>query len=201
MTKRDILPYRVLIVDDEKGESGFGEQAKIQLELEEFEVVHALTWDEAKALLVKYSFDIVVVDLQLRGPEDGIRVVEEIRRKDSRQTIVLVTGDDSYLDRTLRSYGDTFTAWPVHFWSKIGAKLKFVEAMREASMLVDPFRRALRLSQAAGLDKATFEIDGEEMTVAQILDLPRATAFLNRTMRESLDTLLLELVYKRRSKK
>ena len=148
-------------------------------------------------LLENEFFDIVVIDLQLRGPEDGIAVMEEIRTKDPRQTIVLVTGDDRYLDLSLREYGDTFTSWPVLFWSKIGARLKFVEAIREASMLVDPLRRALRLIRGAGLERGTFEIDGKQMTVDEILASPRATAFLNRAMRESLDTLLLDIVSRR----
>ncbi len=43
MPKADILPYSVLIIDDEEDVSGWGDAAKATLELEEFEVTHVVS--------------------------------------------------------------------------------------------------------------------------------------------------------------
>ncbi len=109
-----------------------------------------------------------------------------------------MTGNKDYLDLPIRDYGETFTSGPVSFHSKVGSK-KLTEAVREASNRVDPLQRAMRLSSAAGLSGWTVEVDGQTLTMEQVMRSPHATAFLERSLRESLNTLLLELAQDRKT--
>jgi CheY-like chemotaxis protein len=71
------LKARILVVDDE--ESLRDSIGKI-LELHGFEVETASGAEEAIQMLSATAFDVVLTDLRMTGPEDGLRVVRAVRQ-------------------------------------------------------------------------------------------------------------------------
>src|SRR5439155_12764417 len=96
------------------------------------------------------------------------------------QPIILVSGSEGYLDAPISRYADALATGPVSFFNKLG-NVDFIDAAREASNRVDPLRRALRLMVDAKLGSQVFEVDGERMTVADILQSAKASDSLGRT--------------------
>lgn len=80
---------KVLIVDDEPA---CGDSARLLLSLEDFNVRVAASGDEAVDIATDFCPDVVIVDWLLRGPLDGLEVVEALRRFNPRLQVVLVTG-------------------------------------------------------------------------------------------------------------
>src|SRR6266436_8738963 len=140
----NVLPYEVLVVDDEQREGSWGETTKIQLEMFEFKVDHVYTIEDAIASIRKKSYDIFMIDLFLQSPKSGIDLQRELRQMGLRQPIILVTGQRDYLSQPLSNYADTLSQGPVQFYDK-SSRLDLVEVVREVSNRVDPIRRSFRL--------------------------------------------------------
>jgi DNA-binding NtrC family response regulator len=191
LNKSDILPYKVLIIDDQMGPSGFGQAAKIRLEMAEFQVDHTRSWQEARTRLNEVDYDIVLIDLNLQAPEDGLQALDDLRKEGHHQPVVLATGNESYLDRPIRDYSQALASGAVIFFNKLGSG-DIVAIVREASNRVDSLRRALSLMRGAFGD-LEFEVDDQTMTIDQILRSPKAHELLSRALRESLNALLLDL--------
>ena len=189
-----MLPYKVLIIDDQRGASSWGQVAKAELELHEFVVVHVDSWGMAEEAIAKADFDIIVIDLDLESPQDGLELLKVLRGRGHSQPIVLATGNSSYLDRPVRDYGEALASGPVVFYSKL-EDVDFLSLVRESSNQVDSLKRALRLMREAGLGSAEFTVDGTEMTVDEILRSRPATDSLSRSLRESLNMLILQLAH------
>ena len=80
---------KVLIVDDEHA---CCDSVRLLLSLENFDVRVASSGDEAEQAAASFLPDVVIVDWLLRGPKDGLEVVEALRRFNPRLQAVLVTG-------------------------------------------------------------------------------------------------------------
>ena len=79
---------RILVVDDEQG---LRDLLQMTLEMESYEVKTACNGLEALALLEKEKFQLVITDVMM-PKMDGIKLLEEIKKKDSQIKVIVVTG-------------------------------------------------------------------------------------------------------------
>jgi CheY-like chemotaxis protein len=79
---------RILVVDDEKD---VREVLRDFLEIEGFEVFEAAEGKSALEIARKHSFDVVLTDLSMPGP-DGFGVLKEIRRIRPEAAVLIFTG-------------------------------------------------------------------------------------------------------------
>jgi DNA-binding response OmpR family regulator len=85
---------RILIVDDMRAVSeGFERLLRPAGAVTQV----AATFDEACRALADYTFDIVLLDLNLNG-QSGVPIADAARGLPSPPTVVVVTGDPKYLD-------------------------------------------------------------------------------------------------------
>ncbi len=78
----------VLVVDDE---AAIRLLCKVNLELDGFRVVEAASLDEARTLLEAEPVAVVLLDLHV-GREDGETLIDEIRGREPRLPVVVVSG-------------------------------------------------------------------------------------------------------------
>ena len=81
--------YSILLVEDE---FHINELLKETLEKEGYGCVQAFSGTEARMLLEKYQYDVVLLDLMLPGIP-GEEVLKEVRRHGKTPTIVLTAKD------------------------------------------------------------------------------------------------------------
>jgi DNA-binding NtrC family response regulator len=186
------LPYNVIIIDDSTGPASWGANTKANLEDYEFAVTHASTIHEANNEIARLSYDIIIVDLALQSPTNGIEFFNDLRNRGLTQPIILVSGASDYLIRPISDYADALASGPVSFYDKRSSK-DFVQVVREVSSRVDPIRRVLRLMKDAGLGEKTFTVQERVYTVAELLQSSPTSDELVRALRESLYALVLEL--------
>ncbi len=79
---------RILVIDDEPG---LREYVRVTLEREGHEVEEARDGNEGLAACDREPVDLALVDL-IMPRKDGVRTIEEIRKRHPRTTIVVVTG-------------------------------------------------------------------------------------------------------------
>src|SRR2546422_4353509 len=164
-----LLPYQVLVVDDEQREASWGETAKIQLEQFEFVVDHVYTPTNAIAQIKLKPYDIFIIDLFLQSSESGIDLQKRIRELGLRQPIILVTGQRDYLSQPLSNFADSLAQGPIQFYDK-SSRIDLLEVVREVANRVDPIRRSFKLMMEAGLGSKEFNVSGKSYTVAQLLE-------------------------------
>lgn len=86
---------RILLVEDEEN---IRELVKLNLELEDYEVVCAENGRDALQFFKTQHFDLIVLDIML--PEiDGFQVCEQIRLTNTETPIIMLTAKDSAMDR------------------------------------------------------------------------------------------------------
>jgi DNA-binding NtrC family response regulator len=187
-----LLPYDVLLIDDQPGPTSWGQITKSLLEDYEYKVKHVTSVNEAKQEIFRLAYDILIIDLDLQSPIDGIDLQKELRSIGLRQPIILVSGNIDYLQRPIADYADALALGPISFYDK-RSRIGFVGVVREVSNRVDPIRRVLRLMRDAGLGDKTFNIEGRQYSVKEILEAPLSSDDLVRSLRESLYALMLEL--------
>ncbi|MHB8641427.1 MAG: response regulator [Gaiellaceae bacterium] len=78
----------VLVVDDEKG---IRLVCRVNLEVDGFRVFEAGTIDEAREVLASEDVRVALIDVHL-GSADGLELVRELRRREPRRAIALLTG-------------------------------------------------------------------------------------------------------------
>jgi len=186
-----VLPYDVLIVDDQTGPQSWGAIIKQLLEEHEFNVTHVSTIEQANMEISRVAYDIFVIDLDLQSPKTGMDLQIELRKKGLRQPVILVSGVLDFLSRPISEYSDVLALGPVSFYDK-RSRRGFLEVVREVSNRVDPIRRVLRLMKDAGLEKRVFRVHDKDYTVGEILESSLTSDDLVRTLRESLYALMLE---------
>jgi two-component system OmpR family response regulator len=98
----------VLVVDDEPAMRLL---CRVNLELEGYRVVEAGSLDEARALLEREPVAIVLLDLQV-GLERGGALLDEIRARDVRIPVVVVTGSADVDTGELKVDADAVLAKP-----------------------------------------------------------------------------------------
>ena len=101
--------YSILLVEDE---FHINELLKETLEKEGYGCVQAFSGTEARMLLEKYQYDVVILDLMLLGIP-GEEVLKEVRRHGKAPTIVLTAKDtiDSKVE-FLRNGADDYITKP-----------------------------------------------------------------------------------------
>jgi DNA-binding NtrC family response regulator len=154
--------------------------------------MHVTSVDQAKQEISRIAYDILIIDLDLQSPVDGIDLHKELRNIGLRQPIILVSGNIDYLQRPIADYADALALGPVSFYDK-RSKRSFVDVVREVSNRVDPIRRVLRLMREAGLGEKAFTIEGRQYSIREILEASLSSDDLVRSLRESLYALMLEL--------
>lgn len=91
------MPYKILLVDDEKG---LVKGLSHTLQREGFEVIAAYNGREALQLFERHALDLVILDLML--PEiDGLNVCRRLRKK-SKIPIIMLTAKGDDVDRIVR---------------------------------------------------------------------------------------------------
>jgi DNA-binding NtrC family response regulator len=98
----------VLVVDDEPAMRLL---CRVNLELEGYRVVEAGSLDEARALLEREPVAVVLLDLQV-GLERGGALLDEIRARDVRIPVVVVTGSADVDTGELKVDADAVLAKP-----------------------------------------------------------------------------------------
>lgn len=86
---------RVLVVEDDPT---LAEGATATIARMGCDVVLARGGESASALIVNEDFDLMVLDIGLPGI-DGLRLLEQVRRNDSKSAVILLTARDSLEDR------------------------------------------------------------------------------------------------------
>ncbi len=79
---------RILVIDDEPG---LREYVRAVLEKEGHEVEEARDGNEGLAACDRQPVDLALVDL-IMPKKDGVRTIEELRKRHARTAIVVVTG-------------------------------------------------------------------------------------------------------------
>jgi DNA-binding response OmpR family regulator len=96
-TSDDVRPVRVLFVDPDLDTR---ESARVQLQDAGFLPVTAASAVEALALLDALVVDVVVTEIYMPD-EDGIELIQDIRRRRAKLPIVAVAGDGPRHDRAV----------------------------------------------------------------------------------------------------
>ncbi len=90
-TKRN---YKILIIEDV---SSWQKAFKRYLKDEPFDIFIATNYEETLALAEAYSFDLLILDINLSGVPhniDGLRVANKILQKNNKVKVVIVSGID-----------------------------------------------------------------------------------------------------------
>ena len=89
MTPTAQIAYRALLVDNDNAVRAMMTRA---LELKGFEVVGAASLTEALRHIVTESFDVLITDLHVPNPTDGLAVVTAMRHSQPEAVTMLVSG-------------------------------------------------------------------------------------------------------------
>ena len=192
MRDSNVLPYKVLIYDDEVGISAWGKLTAAELRNYEFEVIDVSEWDSALTAISENHVDIVIVDLDLNRPEDGLEFLKVLRAKKQAVPVILATGNNEYSNRPIRTYADALASGPVMFYLK-NSSVELIDLVREASNRVDPVRRSLALMSASGMGNEEFRVDEQVYTVDDLLVSNEKTDSMMRGLREALQELVFEM--------
>ena len=101
---------RILLVEDEEN---IREVIKLNLEMDNFDVVECDNGKDAVKISQEQHFDLVILDVML--PEmNGFEVCEQIRLSDTTMPIIFLTAKDTALDRItgLKKGGDDYLVKP-----------------------------------------------------------------------------------------
>ncbi|HEX3002771.1 MAG TPA: response regulator transcription factor [Angustibacter sp.] len=93
-----ISARRVLVVEDE---ASLVDLARLYLERDGYVVDVAIDVDSAERALRAHRPDVVLLDIGLPGPRDGIDLVRTLRARDDWTPVVFVTARDDEVDRIL----------------------------------------------------------------------------------------------------
>jgi two-component system, NtrC family, response regulator HydG len=90
-TNRKPSPTRghILIVDDDRF---FTKVLKIILTGETFEVSCAASLSEARELVLRKPFDAIISDLRIPDGDDGLTLLQELRKKGDSIPFIMLTG-------------------------------------------------------------------------------------------------------------
>jgi len=166
---------------------------KRNLERAGLEVHTASSAVEAYTMVSKGHFDIIVIDMNLGARESGDAVANRLRGLGFSQPIVLASGDDAQLARPIGEFASILSVGPTHFHTK-NESGPLATTVMEASRMVDPIRRSLRLMKEAGFGATKFRIDSKVYTVDDLLNPERTNQEVLAQLRESLHSLLVEFI-------
>ena len=117
---------RILVVDDEESIRFTFENF---LSEEGYDVTTAVNYNDALAVLDQKEFDLIIIDIILGG-KTGLDLVEEIRARDLRCQVVIITAAP-----TAESVSDAFKKDVFEYISKPVYKDELLRVTREALSL------------------------------------------------------------------
>jgi len=103
---------RILLVEDEEN---IREVVKLNLELEEYEVVTSANGKDALKKIEEQHFDLLILDVMLPDV-DGFQICEQVRLSNMEVPIMFLTAKDTSLDRIngLKRGADDYLTKPFH---------------------------------------------------------------------------------------
>ena len=153
-------PMHTLVVDDEEGIRFFVERV---LRSEGHQVVSAASGEEALDRLRDMHFELVMLDLQLGGRVDGLRVLEAIRWRWPDAIVLIITGQGT-LDSAVTAIRERVD----------GFLLKPVEPAELRRAVTEALERRRRLSDSVKeqdepqvIERGPFSVDLKKHTVSR----------------------------------
>lgn len=103
---------RILLVEDEEN---IREVVKLNLELEEYEVITSDNGKDALKKIEEQHFDLLILDVMLPDV-DGFQICEQVRLSNMEVPIIFLTAKDTSLDRItgLKKGADDYLTKPFH---------------------------------------------------------------------------------------
>jgi DNA-binding response OmpR family regulator len=153
---------RILIAEDEIRIASFIQKG---LRANGLSPAVASDGEEALALALSGDFDLVILDLGLPG-RDGLEILEELRRRDPRLPVVVLTARDS-----LELGADDYITKPFSFeelLARVRARLRGDRAREETILRVGAAALDLRTRRARVGDR-TVELTAREFAMAEML--------------------------------
>jgi two-component system, OmpR family, copper resistance phosphate regulon response regulator CusR len=160
---------RILIVEDEPRIAAFVEKG---LKANGFATTVSGAGEEALRLLRSGRFDLVILDLGLPDV-DGLEVLAELRRRDRRVPVVILTARDSVADTVagLEGGADDYIAKPFRFeelLARVRVRLRGERAPEETVLTSGDVSLDLRTRQAI-VEGGHVELTAREFALAEIL--------------------------------
>lgn len=103
---------KLLIIEDE---IQLAQSIISYLSGENYVCEYAGTYQQALAKIEMFEYECILLDLMLPGG-DGIRLLEEIKKRDKEEGIIIISAKDSYEDKIqgLQTGADDYLAKPFH---------------------------------------------------------------------------------------
>jgi two-component system copper resistance phosphate regulon response regulator CusR len=158
---------RILIVEDEERIASFVEKG---LRANGFATAVAADGDQALARVRVEEFDLVVLDLGLPG-RDGLEVLQELRAKDSRTAVIILTAREGVRDVVagLEGGADDYVTKPFRFeelLARVRARLRAERVSEPTLLRVGACALDLRTRRVI-VDGRTVELTAREFALAE----------------------------------
>ena len=158
---------RILIVEDERHLTRF---LKKGLQAQGFMPKAVEDGDSALRLARSNDFDLMILDLGLPGM-DGLRVLEELRRRGETLPVVILTARDEVADRVagLEKGADDYLTKPFSFeelLARIRVRLRGGGTVEQTILEADGLTLDLR-TRRARVDGRTVELSAREFTMLE----------------------------------
>ena len=161
------MANRILIAEDEPRIASFLEKG---LRANGFTTAVAGDGDEALARARSGEFDLLILDIGLPG-RDGFSVLSELRRRDRRLPVVILTARDSVGDTVagLEGGADDYVTKPFRFeelLARVRVRLRGDAAPEETVLRAGDVALDLR-TRRASVDGRSVELTAREFTLAE----------------------------------
>jgi two-component system, OmpR family, copper resistance phosphate regulon response regulator CusR len=158
---------RILIVEDEERIASFVEKG---LRANGFATAVAADGDQALARVRVEEFDLVVLDLGLPG-RDGLEVLQELRAKDSRTAVIILTAREGVRDVVagLEGGADDYVTKPFRFeelLARVRARLRAERVSEPTVLRVGASALDLRTRRVI-VDGRAIELTAREFALAE----------------------------------
>jgi DNA-binding response OmpR family regulator len=158
---------RILIVEDEERIASFVEKG---LRANGFATAVAADGDQALARVRVEEFDLVVLDLGLPG-RDGLEVLQELRAKDSRTAVIILTAREGVRDVVagLEGGADDYVTKPFRFeelLARVRARLRAERVSEPTVLRVGACSLDLRTRRVI-VDGRAVELTAREFALAE----------------------------------
>jgi two-component system copper resistance phosphate regulon response regulator CusR len=158
---------RILIVEDEERIASFLEKG---LRANGFATAVAADGDQALARVRVEEFDLVVLDLGLPG-RDGLEVLQELRAKDSRTAVIILTAREGVRDVVagLEGGADDYVTKPFRFeelLARVRARLRAERVSEPTVLRVGACALDLRTRRVI-VDGRAVELTAREFALAE----------------------------------
>ena len=159
---------RILIAEDEQRISSFLEKG---LRANGFTTEVAADGNEALALARSGNFDLLILDLGLPG-KDGLEVLRELRERDRRLPVVVLTARDSVGDTVagLEGGADDYVTKPFSFeelLARVRVRLRGERAPEETVLRVGDAALDLR-TRRAHVGETSVDLTAREFSLAEV---------------------------------